>query len=229
MTIGMFGHTKLTDLAMSAFRHHEEESFMTFVTQSYASHPGEVLNYENMDKHFIRSFFLGSIGYRQFGMKENIYRAIQEFQRIYKDKWPLGSGYIQFIELIDHHANVPGYKDWRRGAGNWVMEGSTIQPYCVLGNANTIWSGSVISHHSRLDSFNWISPSVTVCGEAVIGSNNFFGAGSIICNGVSIGSDNIISAGAVVSHNMANKQMALPGVNRIITPPSILDEWKKLK
>lgn len=225
MTIGLFGHTKLTDLAMSSIRRNDpySGSFMVYVTQSYAKSEYEILNSKNLKDHGVLSFFVGSIGYKSMCLKANIYEYLVNHSK--EEQTPLWG----VLEVIDHAANIPTHKEWQRGAGNWIMEGTIIQPFTTIGNGNTIWSGSIVSHHSKLDNFNWISPGVTLCGEVIMGSNNFVGSGAVICNGTSIGSRNIIQAGAIVSHNMTSGQVAMPGVNRITSIVSIEDEWKKLR
>ena len=222
MTVALFGHSKLTDLAICQLKKAKEQNFAIFVTQSYAKQEYEILKKDNLLRFSCESFFIGSIGYKAMHLKEGIYKFIKHLE----DDPQLP---IQFLELIEAHANIPAYVDWRRGAGNWIMDGATIQPNTYIGNANTIWSNALVCHNAHLEDFNWLSPGAILCGETTLGSSNFIGAGSIISSGVKIGSHNIICSGALLSKSIGDNLMVRPGHNNIIKPDDIDKAWKSLK
>jgi len=111
----------------------------------------------------------------------------------------------QFISYISSMAG--NFGKINIGENSLVLDNSTLQPCCSIGNNVIIWSNNLIGHHSKIEDHCYIAGNVTIAGSSSIGPYCFLGINSCIGHELTIGEKSLIGAGAIITKSCSPKSV----------------------
>lgn len=185
----IFGNTELAELAHFYFSHDSEYKVAGF------SVDGEYMNQSSFKGLPIVPFEEVSGAFPQEEYSMFIAVGYTHMNAIRKMK------YLQAKALNYELANYISSKaqTWpqtQTGDNCMIMEGTTVMPYCKIGNNVLVWVNSILSHHSVIEDHVCITSDCAIGGMVHIEEQAFIGLNSTIRQGLTVGRKSIIAAGA---------------------------------
>lgn len=197
----IFGNSQLAELAYFYFSTDSEYEIKAFTVDSdYAKETTflglPLIPFDNIQQDFsphTHSVFV-ALGYTQLNqLRKEKYFACKE------------KGY--------HHANYISSKaivlcpQENIGDNCFILENTTLQPFCRMGNNVMLWSNSHIGHHSVIHDHCFLSAHVAVAGNVTIGSACFLGINSTLRNNITVGESCIIGGGCWVNTDVPSNSV----------------------
>jgi len=133
---------------------------------------------------------------------------------------------LKGYELVSYvSSRASNFGDVAIGENCFVLENTSIQPCCQIGNNVTIWSNNVIGHHANIKDHCYIAGNVIIAGKTVIESFCYLGVSSTIGHEIIVGAESFIGAGALITKNVDQKSVYITAE----TPKFRLDSSTFLK
>ncbi len=121
---------------------------------------------------------------------------------------------VSFGLAIHPEATIASYV--KIGTGSMIMAKAVVNPDVTIGEHCIINTGSVVEHDCELGDYCHVSPGAVVCGGVSVGEGTQIGAGAVILPGIKIGNWATIGAGAIIRKDVADEQVVVGNLGRII-------------
>lgn len=102
------------------------------------------------------------------------------------------------------------------GAGCFVFERNTIQPFSEIGDYSVLWSGNHVGHHTVIERGVFVTSHVCISSRCRVGERSFLGVNSSLDDGISVGACSIVQSGSLVNQNLpADSVFTREGLSKV--------------
>lgn len=127
------------------------------------------------------------------------------------------AGY-RLVSYVSSRASVwPGFE---HGENAFILENTTLQPFCRLGDNVVVRTGANIGHDVVLGDNVFVGPQAVIAGHARVGAASFIGANSTIRDHVKVGKRCVVGAGSLIGSDTDDESVYTPAPARRRSAPS---------
>jgi len=115
------------------------------------------------------------------------------------------------LAIVVHHRAVVA-KDVEIDEGTFIAAGAVINPGTTIGKNVIINTCASVDHDCKIGDFVHVAPGATLSGGVEVGESTHIGTGANLVQGLKIGKGCMVKAGTIVKRDLADNEVAGPGV-----------------
>ncbi len=195
----IFGTGQLADLSASYFQGDSELEVIAFVSisddapEGFRGHP--VVPLANLSSEFSPeeiSVFVAVSYHDRNSIRRELVMKVSA----------LGYESTSYVSSAAHI-----WSDVAVGSNCLVLEGTCVQPGCIIRDGAFIWTGVQIGHHSTIGAFSFISAGAVLMGCNELGECAQVGGGAVLYDHITVGDRSVVRPGVVLRSSLAEGQL----------------------